>query len=164
MRAVGFDAERLELTSNNPVPVVENVRTTSTGAASFSLADDGSLVYVTSTGGTPQRTLVWVDREGREEPVGAPPRPYYRPRVSPDGTRLAVEVVDAANPDVWIYDLARGTSTKLTVDEAVDSRPLWTPDGERVVFSSTREGGQNLFWRAAADATGPVEAPDDQQR
>ena len=156
LRAVGFDAERLELTSNNPVPVVENVLTETLGAASFSLADDGSLVYVTDTGVTPQRTLVWVDRQGREEPVGAPPRPYFRPRVSPDGTRLAVEVVDPTNPDVWIYDLARGTSTKLTVDEAVDSRPLWTPDGERVVFSSTREGGRNLFWRAA-DATGPVE-------
>ena len=159
LRAVGFDAERLELTSNNPVPVVENVRTTSQGAASFSLANDGSLVYVSGTGVTdtgPERTLVWVDREGLEQPVGAPPRPYSRPRVSPDGTRLAMEVQDPANPDVWIYDLARGTSTKLTFDEASDSRPLWSPTGHRVVFSSMREGERNLFWRTA-DATGPVE-------
>ena len=156
--AVSFDLDTRAVIGG-AVPLVEDVRDAGqfTGAMHFSIAGNGSLVYVPGGAGAAEaRTLVWVDRQGREEPVGAPPRPYYRPRVSPDGTRLAVEVVDPPNPDVWIYDLARGTSTRLTVDEAVDSRPLWTPNGERVVFSSTREGDQNLFWRAA-DATGPVE-------
>ena len=158
MRAIGFDAERLELTSNNPVPVLENVNTRATGAGNFSLSANGSLVYVPGVAATdvPGRTLVWVDRQGREEPVGAPPRPYGRPRVSPDGARLAVEIVDPANPDLWIYDLARGTSTRLTVDEALDTRPLWTPDGEQVVFNSNRDGTGGVYLRRA-DGTGPVE-------
>ena len=148
--AVSFDLDTRAVIGG-AVPLVEDVRDAGqfTGAMHFSIAGNGSLVYVPGGAGAAEaRTLVWVDRQGREEPVGAPPRPYYRPRVSPDGTRLAVEVVDPPNPDVWIYDLARswrGTSTRLTVDEAVDSRPLWTPNGERVVFSSTREGDQNLW-------------------
>ena len=158
LRAIGFDAERLELTSHNPVPVLENVNTKASGAGDFSFSANGSLVYVkgvAATGG-PAGTLVWVDRQGREEPVGAPPRPYGRPRVSPDGARLAVEVLDPANTDVWIYDLARGTSTRLTTDAALDDRPLWTPDGAQVVFHSNRDGTGGVY-RRAADATGPVE-------
>jgi len=63
--------------------------------------------------------------------------------------------VNSDNQDIWIYDLARGTSSRLTFDPASDQAPLWTPDGERVVFSSSREGG-GLFWKAA-DGTGQVE-------
>ena len=133
LRAVGFDAERLALTSNNPVPVVENVNTKPSGAANFSLAGNGSLVYVAGAGGAgggPQRTLVWVDREGREEPIGLPPNAYAYARLSPDVTRLAVHIGDPENTDVWISELARGTLTRLTTDPAGDFAPLWTPDGD----------------------------------
>ena len=154
--AVGFDPERLELTNDNPAPVMENLMTKGSGAANFSMSGTGSLVYVTDDPrGGAERTLVWVDRQGREEPVGGPPRQYGWPRVSPDGTRLVVGIADPANIDVWVYDLARATSSRLTFDDAADTDPLWTPDGERVVFRSEREGG-GLFWRAA-DGTGPVE-------
>ena len=136
LRAVGFDAERLELTSDNPVPVVENVTTKPSGAASFSVADNGSLVYVLGGGGAagPQRSLVWVDREGGETPLDSPLRGYRRPRVSPDGTRVAVDVFIGGNGDIWIHDLRRGTEAILTTDPAVDDAPLWTPEGDRVVF------------------------------
>ena len=156
VRAVPFDASSLEVTGN-PVPLVEGVVVKTSGAANFSISDTGRLVYVSDPGGgMAQRSLVWVDRAGQEEPVGAPPRAYMQPRVSPDGTRLVFTDQDADNTDVWVYDLTRATSTRLTSDPALDDRPLWTPDGERVVFASTREGASNLFWRAA-DGTGPVE-------
>ena len=157
LRAVGFDADRLELTSNNPVPVVENVETRGS-AASFALARNGSLVYVTGAGSGvgAQRSLVWVDREGREEPLAMPLGPYQNPRVSPDGLRVAVDVLDPENSDIWIHDLVRGTETRLTTDPANDFAPLWTPDGGRVVFTSDREGQPALFLKHA-DTPGDAE-------
>ena len=138
LRAVGFDPVRLELTTN-PIPVLNGVVTKSNGGANFSLADNGSLVYTPATSGTSQRTLMWIDRDGREEPGGADPLPYDNPRVSPDGTRVAVEVDDPRNADLHVYDLERGTLTRLTFAPGADRRPLWTPDGRAVVFNSTRD-------------------------
>ena len=155
LRAVGFDLERLEVTSD-PVPVLEGVYTRLSGAASFGISQNGSLVYVAgSAGANVERTLVWVDREGREEPISAEPRAYTYPQLSPDGTRLALDVRDEQH-DIWIWDFARETLTRLTFDAARDSYPRWTPDGRRVVFSSLRDGTWNLLWKAA-DGTGGVE-------
>ena len=154
LRAVGFDADRLELTSDNPVPVVENVNIRGSGAANFALAGNGSLVYVTGAGA--QRALVWVDREGREEPLAMPLGPYRSPSVSPDGSRIAVDVFDPENNDIWIHDLVRGTERILTTDPANDRHPLWTPDGEWVVFESAREGQLALFQKHA-DTPGDAE-------
>lgn len=80
------------------------------------------------------------------------PRNYFSPRASPDGGRIAV----AAAGDIWIHDLARGTNTRLTFDPANDVEPLWTPDGERLVFSSAREKSFDLYW-TRADGTGTAE-------
>ena len=156
--AVGFDADRLELTSTNPTPVVENVNTRPRGAANFALAGKGSLVYVLRAGagsGAP-RSLVWVDREGREEPLATPLRAYVSPSVSPDGTQVAVDVADSDGGDIWLHDLERGTERRLTTDPAPDSTPLWTPDGARVVFSSQR-GEQPGLFQKLADTPGNAE-------
>ena len=100
-------------------------------------------------------TLTWVDRNGAEEPLRVPPRQYDTPRVSPDGARVAVDITEGDNSDVWIWDLTRERLNPLTFDEATDTTPLWTPDSAHVVFASAREGG-GLF-RKAADGTGQVE-------
>src|SRR3970282_1666692 len=93
-------------------------------------------------------------------------RPYRHARVSPDGTRIVVEIEDTGNTDVWVGDARRGTFTRLTREEDVDSDPIWTPDGSRIVFSSVR-GAAGLFWQAAdgggaaehlADGSGGVRA------
>ena len=160
LRAVGFDADRLELTSTNAIPVVEKVATgVSSGAGNFSVSANGSLVYVrdAGTGVSVQRALVWVDRAGSEEALQSPLLAYQRPRVSPDGTRVAVDVADPEGVDIWIHDLARGTETRLTTDPADDRAPLWTPGGDRVVFYSDREGQAALFWKL-------VDAPGDAER
>ena len=158
LRAVRFDLDRLEITDANPVPVLDGVVTKGSGAADFDLASDGSLVYVAgqSTGGAGERTAVWVDRQGDELPLSLPARQHSGPRLSPDGTRLAVFITDSDNLDVWVSELARGTLSRLTTDAAADRSPLWTPNGERVVFSSDRDGSVGLWW-VAADGTGETE-------
>jgi len=139
----------------DPIPVLEGVVTQFRGDAHFSLAEDGTLVYVPETGGgvAEQLTFVWVDREGREEPVAAEPRVYQEFSLSPDGTKIAVRVIGPENQDVWIYDLERDTQMRLTFDPATEVFPIWTPDGQWVAFGSS-DGP--LSWKAA-DGTGKVE-------
>jgi serine/threonine-protein kinase len=155
LRAAPFDPERLEVTGP-PAPVLDNVATKTSGAANFAIGRDGSLVYLSGTGaaGAPRR-LVWVDRTGREDLLSAPDRRYAFPRISPDGTRVALYIRDEEN-DIWTWDFGRETLTRLTFDPRDDSYPVWTPDGRRLLFASSRAGTQNLFWQAA-DGTGAVE-------
>jgi len=152
--AVAFDLKRLEVVGT-PVPVLEQVMTGELGGINMSLSGDGTLVYVPG-GREGQRTLVWVDRQGREEPLKAPPRDYRIARLSPDGTRVALDVIVGGDRDIWVWDFAAETLTRLTFDPRPDSHPVWTPDGQRVVFRSARAGRDNLFWQAA-DGTGAVE-------
>ncbi len=155
--AVPFDLAALEVTGDS-VPVVQGVRQTPSTVVDYAISDNGTLIYVpsTSTGG-PNRTLVWVDRKGQEEPLAAEPQGYQFPRVSPDGSRLAISVIESEGEDVWIYDLEREILTRLTFDPATDHNALWTPDGQRIVFDSGRDGtAHNLYWKAA-DGTGQVE-------
>jgi serine/threonine-protein kinase len=154
--AVPFDAARLEVTGG-PVSLIEGVATAGvhSGAAHFSVSDTGSMVYVDAFENETARTFVWVDREGREERLEAEPRAYRYPRISPDGTRVALDIRDQ-ELDTWIWDFARETLTRLTFDVGWDEYALWTPDGRRIVFSSPRGGAVNLFWKAA-DGTGAAE-------
>ena len=148
--AVGFDVDQLAVVGS-PVPVVQNLYINSTGGAAFDVANQGTLVYESGLRG---RTLAWVDRQGQEEALPTELRGYYIPRVSPDGTRIAVDIQDEENRDVWIYDLRRSLLTRLTSDPAIDSYPVWTPDGARVVFGSGRGGGARNLWWKAADGSG----------
>jgi serine/threonine-protein kinase len=161
LRAVSFDIDRLEV-AGDPAPVVEGVLTKQSGAADFSLASDGTLVYVAADAAVAaQRALVWVDRKGQEQPIAkAPLRAYTYLRISPDGAKVALDVRDEQN-DIWTWDFARETPTRLTFDPGLDRAPIWSPDGRRIAFSSQREGGiGNLFWQAA-DGTGRVEKLSD---
>ena len=152
LRAVAFDLERLEVVGT-PATVLEGVATTVSGLADVAVAANGSLVYVPGgAGGGRQQTVVLVDRQGRASPLPGLPLDSYRDvRVSPDGARLALATQD----DVWIYDFIRTTRSRLTTDPGARS-PLWTPDGQRIVFTSRRAGYPELFWRPA-DGTGSDE-------
>jgi serine/threonine-protein kinase len=152
LRAVGFDLGRRRVVGES-TPVEPRVLTNQTGAVEAGVAHDGTLVYVSGSAG--ERTLVWVDRQGRETPLAAPPRVYLLPRLAPDGTRIAVTIT-GETVDLWLYELARGTLSRLTDGTSANGTPIWTADGRRVVFASTRAGAPNLFTQAA-DGTGPVE-------
>jgi len=111
--AVPFDARQLAITGT-ATPVVEGVlQSTTTGAAQYSISSTGSLVYVAGGLLADQRRLVWVSRAGKEQPVEAPVRAYLFPRLSPDGKHVAVGIAEEGT-DIWSYDLARDTLTRLT--------------------------------------------------
>jgi Tol biopolymer transport system component len=147
IEGVAFDLGRLEVVGT-AAPVLENVETTLSGAADIAVADNGSLVYVSAA---PRRdVVVAVDRDGHASPLpGIPIGSYRDVRVSPDGNRLAL----ATDEDVWIYDLTRATLIPLTTEAGPDTRPLWTPNGQRVIFRSVRANYPELFARTA-DGTG----------
>ncbi len=153
LRAVPFDLARQE-TRGPSVTVVPDVVTTFNGGVDAAVAANGTLVYVPGSERTP-RTLAWVDRQGRETPIAAPPRPYLLPALSPDGTRVMVFGNDLEY-DLWLWDFGRTTLTRLTLTPGVDGIGVWTPDSRRVIFASERTGVRNLF-SVAADGSGAVE-------
>jgi Tol biopolymer transport system component len=137
-------------------PVVPQVLMTALGDAEATLAPDGTLVYVAAgEGNGVARTLVWVDRQGRETPIPAPARPYGFPQVCPNSPRIAVTSIDQ-NTDIWLWDSGHATLTRVTSDPAIDTNPISMPDGRRVVFGSNRFGAFNLF-TTAAEGTGALE-------
>jgi Tol biopolymer transport system component len=150
---VAFDIDRLAVLGG-AVPVLEGVAS-GLGRAFYHVADNGTLVYSPATGAVANSTLVWVDRQGNEEVIPTPPRAYVRARVSPDGTRVALEVRDQDN-DIWIWNLMGQTLTRATFDRTIDGNPVWSPDGRRIAYQSTRLGRPVVFWRAA-DGTGSEE-------
>jgi len=158
--AAPLDIETLTLTGSS-VAVIKDLRNDISNpprvwvadtVAHFSVSQTGTLAYVSGPTVPPKlRTLVWTDREGNEQALPEPARHYSWPRLSRDGSRLAVGVFDGddAPGNVRIYDFARHAWTLLTSHPAADGRPLWTPDGSRVVFTSHREGTSQLFWQSA---------------
>jgi serine/threonine-protein kinase len=161
--AVAFDVDRLAV-RGTAVAVVPRMVTKVHGEADVAVAEDGTLVYVDAPAApSVARTLVWVDRQGREEPLGAPPRIYDHPRVSPDGTCIVVrtigQVVGQQVAGLWRWDLPRGPLAPLTLEQANALSPVWTPDGHWLVFGASTtygDGTLNLF-RRAADGTGATE-------
>ena len=157
VRAVPFDVTSLKVTGN-PVPLVEGVTVKNSGAADFSISDNGRLVYaVGASQATVPSFLVWVDRGGRASPVVDQQALYDSPRISPDGSRVAVMIDDRVNQDIWVINADRGTRTRLTSDPGADRHPLWIPDGTRITFSSNRGGGTNSLYWMAADGSGSAE-------
>jgi hypothetical protein len=151
LRAVPFDIGRLQATGT-PVPVAPRLATKSEGAADFAVASDGSLVYVSGRQRVAQRTLVFFDRSGREQPIPAPAREYVAPRISPDGTRAALDI-RGQDDGLWIWDFRRSTLTRLAVESPAVVGPVWTPDGRRLIFGANVDGVRNVFSQAA-DGTG----------
>jgi serine/threonine protein kinase len=156
LRGVRFDLDRLDV-AGDAVPVVDQLSTTNLGAAGYAISRNGTLIFVPGFGTAvnAERSLVWVDRNGREQPIDVPPRAYFTPRLSPDGTRIAVEIRDQEQ-DIWVLPVAGKGLTRLTFAPGVDALPLWTPDSKRLFFSSVRTGLTNVYTRAA-DGTGPEE-------
>jgi eukaryotic-like serine/threonine-protein kinase len=151
--AVPFDLKTLMVTGD-PASVVEDVwRSAPPYTAQYAVSDSGTLSYIPAikTGAAAPRTLVWVDRNGKEEPLAAPPNPYRTPRISPDGTQVALSVAG----DVRIWDLIHKSLTRLTF-EGANAFPLWSPDGKRIAFWSDRKGKYDAYWRSA-DGTGKDE-------
>jgi eukaryotic-like serine/threonine-protein kinase len=155
LMAVPLDLQRLT-TAGTAVSVVDGVRQSPvSGAAQYSISQTGSLVYISGAVQSAQSRLVWVSRNGAEQPLGAPAHAYAFPRISPDGRRVAVGITEQ-EAQTWLYDLSRETLTRLTFEGNYNLVAVWTPDGERIAFESNKEGPQNLFWQLA-DGSGGLE-------
>jgi serine/threonine-protein kinase len=112
------------------------------GAAQFAMSRTGTIAYASAPADAESRRL--VVRDGADQtPLAAPPRGYFAPRVSPDGRRILLAIVDESE-HVWVYDVASSTLKQLTF-EGSNRAAIWTPDGERVTFASNRNGALNLF-------------------
>ena len=143
-----FDAGRLEL-AGEPFRIAENVRSVATGRAAFSVSDRGTLVYRSGASNTVQR-VVWFDRSGKQvEPINQT-GDSRAPALSPDESRIVVERQDASGrSDIWMIDLARGTNSRLTFNPTDEVGPVWSPDGNRVVYASLSNGKGDLYQKLA---------------
>jgi dipeptidyl aminopeptidase/acylaminoacyl peptidase len=138
-----FDAEALRATGD-PIPISDNVWFfRSTGTAAFSVSENGSVVY--QAGPTPAG-LTWRDRSGREIGAVGAPALYGRPRLSPDGMSIAVEVADSriGNRDIWIYDGQRGLARRFTANPVDAVSAVWSPGGDRIAFASGGESALDI--------------------
>ena len=153
--AAPFDARRLAATGPE-VPVIEGLGASAL-AARYAISDSGLLVYPGTLASQADRSIDWVDRKGIRQTSAAPARPYVDIRLSPDGRRMAASIAgsDAGRRDLWVGELERGTLTRLT-SEGWNFAPVWTPDGRRVTFGSSR-GGRQLIYQIAADGSGRPE-------
>jgi serine/threonine protein kinase len=144
LMAQAFDVASLALTGA-PFPVAEQV-------GHFSVSETGVLVYKSSDAGKKQ--LVWFDRTGKQLGATGPPGEYLFPALSPDEKRVAIDRNDGQTGtyDIWLLDLARGIPSRFTLDPTNDVYPVWSPDGSRIVFGSSRDGALGLYQKSLSGA------------
>jgi Tol biopolymer transport system component len=148
MRAVAFNPDTLDV-EGTPLEVL-----TDAGSAFFEASRTGTIVFMRGAYNGNLSTLVWVDRDGREEPLGTPTRPYFYPRLSPDGRRVALDV-GGPNRDIYVWDIARRVLERLTTDPAEDAVVRWSPDGSKIAYANSRYGIPNVFWQPADGSGAP---------
>jgi Tol biopolymer transport system component len=155
--AVPFDLKKLEVTGQ-PAPILEGVVTGPIYAgAQFSVSETGNLVYVVGRAGGQNVSIYWMDREGKFQPLRETPGFYINPAFSPDGKRLALEILDGKRSDIWVYEWERDIPTRLTFAGEGNGFPVWTPDGQRIVYSSKEKGGTQNLWWIRADGAGDAQ-------
>ena len=155
--AVRFDLDRLE-TVGQAVPVLQGVTASPASAgAQVAFSSNGTLVYRPGTGASLSNPIDWMTRDGKTAVLRAASAHWTNPRFSPDGQKLALEISDGKQSDIWIYDWARDALTQLTFDPNDDQSPVWTPDSRRIAFASDRaKPGTNNLYMVNADGTGDV--------
>jgi serine/threonine-protein kinase len=151
--AIPFDLDKLE-TRGTAVPVLDDVAyQASNGGGQFDVSRTGTLVYRRASGGASAlMTVQWVAPTGKKEPLRAKPGVYQDPRLSSDGKRVALRVLEGGSLDVWVYDPQRDAMTRVTFGGTEYRSPTWSPDGHYVVFSSA---GNGLFQARADGASQP---------
>ena len=154
VQVVRFDRERLEVVGE-PFATLQNVGGSFSGRAEIGFSRMGTVVHRSAAGTSSGRVteVAWLDpRSGEEQPTAIPRANNTYVRLSRDGSRAALDV-RSDESDIWIWDFERRTASRLTLYPGRDNYPVWSPGGERVYFSSARNGVMSVFWRSA-DGTG----------
>jgi eukaryotic-like serine/threonine-protein kinase len=150
--AVPFDPARG--VTGSPLPLLERAEVDPSGSAAFAVSTSGTLVYMPRTTTLPLRSLVKVGENGPATLLSETRAAYSHPRISPNGKRLAVAIESDTGSDIWVYDLERGSRSRLT-SGGVNRFPIWDPDGEHVTFQSARSGSVTLYSRAVSGTSEP---------
>jgi eukaryotic-like serine/threonine-protein kinase len=162
--AVAFDVKKL-MVSGRAAPVVEGVRMSGgSGAAEFSVSNNGTLIYAEGAPGAPTAqgtlqggvTIVLLSPSGTVMPTALLPNNYVSVRFSPDEKQIAVGTDDGKEANIWVYDLAGKAAIRRLTFGGRNLYPLWSGDGERILYQSDREGDKGIFWQRA-DGTGMAE-------
>jgi serine/threonine-protein kinase len=155
--ATPFALDSLDATGT-PVPILEGVASGAvfTAGAQFAAAGNGTLLYVPSDGDAVP--IHWLDESGNAAFLRESRANWNDPSFAPDGRRLAMHIYNGSQSDIWVYDWTRDALSRVTFDPSSELRSAWTPNGQRIVFGSTRGGGgiYNLYWQRV-DGTGDVE-------
>jgi serine/threonine-protein kinase len=163
--SVPFDLEKLEVTGTPQVALQEVLTIVASGAVQFAVSDSGALAYIPGGKTTEVFDLVWLTAEGERELASEQPGFYSQAALSPQGDRVALTIPTEDTQDLWIFDLERQTSSRLTF-VASNSDPVWTSDGKKIIFGSSRDatnikpfakssngiGEPELLWDAPGDA------------
>jgi Tol biopolymer transport system component len=154
-----FDARRLEPAGPPAAAMAHFTEPQSAPdeAIPFDISDAGALVFAPPRDVTDEASIVSFDRDGMATSLSAPVN-WSNPQVAPDGRRVAVDVLDGKQLDIWIYEMDQRPPSRLTLDPADDTKPVWTPDGRRVAFASRRADSVtfNLYWERT-DGSGEIE-------
>jgi serine/threonine-protein kinase len=156
---VPFDLQRLEVTGE-PTATLGVVTAPGPGAAQFSFSDTGNLAYVAGPAGRINVSIFWMNRGGKLTALRETPGDYSNPAFSPDGKRVALDIADGARRDIWVYEWERDNMKRLTFDGETNAYPAWSPDGERVVYSSQEKDGAHkryTLWWIRADGAGTAQ-------
>jgi Tol biopolymer transport system component len=143
--AAAFDANRLQETGTSVAVVDDIAYSPLNGTAQYSISNAGTLAYRRAR--SANRMLLWMDRSGQVQPLRNVAAEYQEVRMSPDGTRVVLDISDGTQSDIWIYTLARDAITRLTFYADNDVSPIWSADERRIAYSSWQAdvGTFNLF-------------------
>jgi serine/threonine-protein kinase len=156
--AAPFDLGRMAL-AGSPAPMIEDAGSHPSAGGYFAFAQNGTFVYVTGKGSTGGGwPISWLDSAGNRQPLHAPLGRHTMPRLSPDGKRLAYSLGQQRGPmgDIWVKDLDRDTPSRLSFLPGANEAPVWSPDGNNIVFSSTLHANPGLYW-IRADGSGEAQ-------
>jgi len=155
LMAQRFDASQLRL-DGDAVPLVERAGVNAiTSRAIFAVSETGIMVYEAGNAAGDTDQLIWYDRTGKQIEATGTPGLYLEPSVSADSSKLAISSLPGGtgNLNIWVFDLARATKTRLTFPPSSDRQPNWAPDGKSVAFVSNRNGPPRIYLNSS-DGTG----------
>jgi serine/threonine-protein kinase len=157
--AAPFNPGTLE-PAGDAVPLVENTQHNLAIGAAYAVSSSGALLYLQGGGLTGVLQLVWFGAVGRPEPMHGPLGTYFTLKLSPDGKRVAFSQGAASGFDIWVKDLERDTVSRLSFLPGSNQSPVWTPDGRHIVFRSTAQAANGLYWIRADGSGNPHRLTD----